>query len=131
MTSRNFRVASPEVISSRQGWLLHHDAVFCAAARMRSMVARGTGCGWNARQEKREARRSSRTSTGSCCCIVARELMKSLYVRPRDAGMTASPPPGRDLVERHVLVDPDVSGQAQHALGDDVAQDLVGAAGDP
>src|SRR5258708_9218410 len=34
------------------------------------------------------------------------------------------------LVERHVLVDPDVGRHAQHALGHDVAQDLVGAAGD-
>src|SRR5215468_6222184 len=38
---------------------------------------------------------------------------------------------GRDLIERHVLVDPDVAGQAKHALGDDVAHDLVGAAFDP
>ena len=37
---------------------------------------------------------------------------------------------GRDLVERHVLVDPDIAGQAEHALGDDVAHDLVGAAFD-
>src|SRR5206468_10242594 len=33
----------------------------------------------------------------------------------------ASPPLRRDLVERHVLVDPDVAGQAEHAFGDDVA----------
>jgi hypothetical protein len=32
--------------------------------------------------------------------------------------------------ERQVLVDPHVGRQAEHALGDDVAQDLVGAAGD-
>src|SRR6516164_11065214 len=32
------------------------------------------------------------------------------------------------LVERHVLVDPDIAGQAKHALGDDVAHDLVRAA---
>src|SRR5665647_77589 len=38
---------------------------------------------------------------------------------------------GRYLVERNVLVDPDVAGQAEHALGDDVAHDLVGAAFDP
>src|ERR1700675_779673 len=38
---------------------------------------------------------------------------------------------GRYLVERHVLVDPDIAGQAEHALGDDVAHDLVGAAFDP
>ena len=37
----------------------------------------------------------------------------------------------RNLVERHVLVDADVAGQTQHALGDDVAQDFIGAAGDP
>src|ERR1700744_403286 len=35
---------------------------------------------------------------------------------------------GRYLVERHVLVDPDIAGQAKHALGDDVAHDLIGAA---
>src|SRR5689334_21217220 len=35
---------------------------------------------------------------------------------------------GRYLVERHVLVDPDIAGQAEHALGDDIAHDLVGAA---
>src|SRR5512140_1171807 len=39
-------------------------------------------------------------------------------------------PLGRYLVERHVLVDADIAGQPQHALGDDVAHDLVGAAGD-
>ena len=39
-----------------------------------------------------------------------------------------SSPLGRDLVVRHVLVDSDIAGQAEHALGDDVAQDLVGAA---
>src|SRR4029077_1926825 len=38
---------------------------------------------------------------------------------------------GRYLVERHVLVDPDIAGQTKHALGDDVAHDLVGAAFDP
>src|SRR5215813_10134955 len=37
---------------------------------------------------------------------------------------------GRYLVERHVLVDPDIAGQPEHALGDDVAHDLVGAAFD-
>src|SRR5579863_7247881 len=36
----------------------------------------------------------------------------------------------RLLIERQVLVDAHVAGQAQHALGDDVAQDLVAAAGD-
>src|SRR5580693_8825864 len=41
-----------------------------------------------------------------------------------------SPSPRRYLVERHVLVDPDVAGQTEHALGDDVAHDLVGAAFD-
>ena len=41
------------------------------------------------------------------------------------------PVPGRQLVERHVLVHPDVLRQAQHAFGDDVPQDLVRAAGDP
>src|SRR3954454_9965444 len=41
----------------------------------------------------------------------------------------ASPPPlGRYLAERHGLVHPDIAGQAEHALGDDVAHDLVGAA---
>jgi hypothetical protein len=63
--SRNFFVAAPDVISSRQGWLLHHDAVFCAAVRIRSMVARGTGSGLKARQENRDASRSSRTSIGA------------------------------------------------------------------
>src|SRR6185312_3013757 len=33
---------------------------------------------------------------------------------------------GRNLVERHILVDADVARQAEHALGDDVAQDFVG-----
>src|SRR6267378_6810224 len=37
---------------------------------------------------------------------------------------------GRYLVERHVLVDPDIPGQTEHALGDDVAHDFVGAAFD-
>src|SRR6185312_140482 len=47
--------------------------------------------------------------------------------RVRDTGSSSL---GRDLVERHVLVDPDIAGQTQHALRDDVAQDLVGTAGD-
>src|SRR5260221_1040268 len=34
---------------------------------------------------------------------------------------------GRNLVEGHVLVDPDVAGQPKHAFGNDVAHDLVGA----
>src|ERR1700687_3058110 len=38
--------------------------------------------------------------------------------------------PGRYPVEWNILVDPDVAGQSEHALGDDVAHDLVGAAFD-
>src|SRR4051794_8206799 len=38
------------------------------------------------------------------------------------------PSPGRYLVEGNILVDPDVAGQSEHALGDDVAQNFVGAA---
>src|SRR6185312_13236000 len=38
---------------------------------------------------------------------------------------------GGDLVERDALVGADVGGQAEHALGDDVAEDFVGAALDP
>src|SRR5664279_5634988 len=38
---------------------------------------------------------------------------------------------GRYLVERHVLVHTNVAGQPEHALGDDVAHELVGAALDP
>src|SRR6266508_3287060 len=37
---------------------------------------------------------------------------------------------GLELAERYVLVDADVARQPQHPLGDDVAQDLVGAARD-
>src|SRR4051812_36434255 len=48
----------------------------------------------------------------------------------RTGSGTQLPPLCRDLVERHVLVHPDIAGQPEHALGDDVAQDLVGAAGD-
>src|SRR3954452_2332358 len=38
---------------------------------------------------------------------------------------------GRYPVERHVLIDPYIARQAEHALGDYVAHDLVGAALDP
>src|SRR5437868_10784873 len=38
---------------------------------------------------------------------------------------------GRNLVERNILVDADIAGQTQHAFGDDVAHDFVGAAFDP
>src|SRR5579863_5831647 len=38
---------------------------------------------------------------------------------------------GRDVLERHVLVHAHLLGQPQHPLGDDVAHDLIGAAGDP
>src|SRR5260370_4243953 len=41
-----------------------------------------------------------------------------------------SPSPRRYLVERNILVDPDIAGQPEHALGDDVAHDLVGTAFD-
>src|SRR5665213_629214 len=61
--------------------------------------------------------------------------------RNDDGGLRFANPPydstsltsslGRYLVERHVLVDPDIAGQSEHPLGDDVAHDLVGAAFDP
>src|SRR5262249_35206492 len=54
----------------------------------------------------------------SASCGVSSKFMANLLC----------PSLGRNLVERHVLVDPDVAGQAKHALGDDVAHDLVGAA---
>src|ERR1700751_4074908 len=45
--------------------------------------------------------------------------------------MTASSSsPGRYLVERQILVDPDIAGQPEHPFGDDVAHDLVRAAFD-
>src|SRR5882757_3713663 len=53
----------------------------------------------------------------------------SRWRAPRNDDVLGSSP-GRYLVERHVLVDPDIAGQAEHALGDDVAHDLVGAAFD-
>src|SRR4029450_12902631 len=71
ITSRNFLVAAPEAITNCHGWLLHHDAVFCAAARMRSTVARGTGSGLNARHENRDASRSSRTSIGAVSVLAS------------------------------------------------------------
>src|SRR5690349_23270925 len=48
---------------------------------------------------------------------------RSFMARPPSASR-------RQVLERHVLVDADVARQAQHALGDDVLQDLVRAAGD-
>src|SRR4029077_13394729 len=46
--------------------------------------------------------------------------------KPRELVAPSASPLRRYLVERHVLVDPDVAGQAEHALGDDVAHDFVG-----
>jgi len=40
----------------------------------------------------------------------------------------SSPPADRDLIEGQVLVDPNISREPEHALGDNVAQDFVGAA---
>src|SRR5690349_4498741 len=54
---------------------------------------------------------------------------RQVHAAPRP-GHEILPPLSRDLVERHVLVDADVTGQAEHALGDDVAQNFVGTAGD-
>src|SRR5579864_4022824 len=65
----------------------------------------------------------------------SRTMSRPSFETPRFARLlrmrsSSSPSLGRDLVERYVLVDPDVAGQPQHALGDDVAHDLVGAAFD-
>src|SRR5216684_3064823 len=51
------------------------------------------------------------------------------HAAPRPGQENGSTPLGRDLVIRHILVDTNIAGQTQHPLGDDVAQDLVGAAG--
>ena len=50
------------------------------------------------------------------------EAMQCVFAHPRA--------PRRDVAERHVLVDAHVLRQAEHAFGDDVLHDLVGAAGE-
>src|ERR1700752_4850907 len=53
------------------------------------------------------------TLRNSASCGVSSKFMAtSLYV------VRLRAPLRRNLVERHVLVDPDIAGQAQHALGD-------------
>src|ERR1700722_17297171 len=85
------------------------------------MVGRGTGSGRYARQEYRSSSNSSSTPIrSSVLCRPAGTFLAA-------SGMSASL--GRNFVERDILVDPDVAGQAEHALGDDVAEDFVGAAG--
>src|SRR5215475_7540347 len=59
----------------------------------------------------------------SASCGVSSKFMANLFLALR-----LRAPLGRYLVERHVLVDSDIAGQTQHAFGDDVAHDLVGAA---
>jgi hypothetical protein len=78
-------VAVPEVIANCHGWLLHHDAVFCAAVNMRSMVARGTGCGRNARQEYRSLSNSSSTP------IRSSTLYRLAGTSPAASGMLIAP----------------------------------------
>src|ERR1700735_5415121 len=69
-------------------------------------------------------------------CAVSNHELAPSFETPRSARLLRMRPflsssPGRYLVERYVLVDPDIAGQSEHALGDDVAHDLVGTAFDP
>src|ERR1700710_54515 len=58
----------------------------------------------------------------SASCGVSSKFMAAPFALALRASL------GRNLVERHVLVDPDIAGQAKHALGDDGAHDFVGPA---
>src|ERR1700733_5285064 len=69
-------------------------------------------------------------------CAVSNHELAPSFETPRSARLLRMRPflsssPGRYLVERYVLVDPDIAGQSEHALGDDVAHDFVGATFDP
>ncbi len=65
MALRKRSFSAPLMIVACHGWLLHHDAVRWAARAIRSITARGTGSGLNARQEYRAASRLSSTSMAS------------------------------------------------------------------
>ena len=108
------------------------------ASRRRTRRAAVTGSawrtGWRAPPEEKTASVSSMTSIrrsrSSRRRTSAASSRTGFMVRRRlDRGAFGSAP-GRDLVERRVAIDADVAGQTEHALRDDVAQDLVGAARD-
>src|ERR1700724_382191 len=77
------------------------------------------------------------SARNAASCGVSSKFMASLMLLCR-VGIAIRCPPYklglssvcRYLVERNVLVDPDIAGQSEHAFGDDVAHDLVGAAFD-
>src|SRR6266478_9100145 len=81
----------------------------CCAARSDALLIRGP-------------------STGFLWVPALRSSVKNAAPRPGHDELSS---PGRYLVERNILVDPDIAGQSEHALGNDVAHDLVGAAFDP
>src|SRR4029077_12791055 len=70
-----------------QGWLLHQDAVRCAAFKIRSMIGRGTASALNARHEKRSASNSSSTPIRSC--VLFKTSIVLLTFLPRMQRITA------------------------------------------
>src|ERR1700722_6916774 len=84
----------------------------------------------------RSQARHSQAPPGSCRCAARWLLSVPKYLRwkrPSLAGLGLGAPPGgaaEDLAERLVRVGARLAGQAEDPLADDVALDLVAAAGD-
>src|SRR5271165_1476709 len=62
--------------------------------------------------------------------VTTAEMLASSFILALPARPDALASPGGNLAKRHVLVHPNFRRQAEDALRDDVAHDLVGAAGD-
>ena len=55
--ARSASVPAPSVMWSCHGWVLHHEALRCATARICSMISRSTGRGRKCRQLWRDSSR--------------------------------------------------------------------------
>src|SRR5687767_8549512 len=83
------------------------------------------GAGWTARRRTRRMPGSSRSGSPWPCRAWRGRLVRRM--KPWSAAVHGGL---RDVAERDVAVDLRFPRQAQHALADDVALDLIGAAAD-
>ncbi len=74
--SASFVVASPDVITTCHGWVLHHEAVCCAAESSRSITSRGTCSSRKPRHDRRCVRIRSRPSTSLIDPRIARRASR-------------------------------------------------------
>jgi len=105
------------------GWLLHQEAVRCATVRTCSMVSRGDLL----RQEGANRIASFNSSFEHADAILGRVMRLWRLLREHPC----SSPLGRDLVERHILVDPVSPGSPSTRSAMILRRISSGAAGDP